>query len=139
MNRKFFVLKSLIAEFLAKNCARFRVFGKVSVGLNVKIHNGAFIYCDDHSEVILSDHVTLYKNVKVIAQSGQKIYIGKNTTIQELGHIEGNISIGENCVIAPRVYISTTSHTFNVRKGMSIKEQDLLKTPNTKKVISIWI
>jgi len=143
MNRKFFVLHSLIVDFLASNCSRYRVFGKVKVGLGVKIHRGAFVYCDDKSEVIIKDHVTLHKNVKVIAQSGQRIFIGTNTSVQEFGHIEGNVRIDDNCVIAPRVYISTTSHTFNVKKGMPIKDQDALILRKKNKEILIatncWI
>lgn len=143
MYRKIFVLRGLISELLARYFAQFRVFGKVRVGLSVKIHKGALVYCDNQSEVIISDHVILHKNVKVIAQSGQRIYIGAKTTVQEFGHIEGNVRIGENCVIAPRVYISTTSHTFNIRRGMLIKDQDALKTPKMDKLIFIgsncWI
>ena len=135
ISRKLFVFRGILINIAARYLKWHRIFGNVAVGRGVKIHRGAFVYCDNKSEIILGDNVILYSNTKIIAQGGEKISIGRNTSIQEHSHLEGNIEIDANCVIASRVYISTTTHTFNIKEGMLIKDQDSIKIPSAKKII----
>jgi acetyltransferase-like isoleucine patch superfamily enzyme len=50
--------------------------------------------------------------------------IGKGTTINMCSKIYGDITIGEDCLIAPNVFISSTEHIFDRYKGMKIRDQE---------------
>lgn len=52
------------------------------------------------------------------------IEIGSGTTIQKRTTINGNVSIGKGCVIAPNVFISSGTHIFKEYPGLSIREQE---------------
>jgi acetyltransferase-like isoleucine patch superfamily enzyme len=50
--------------------------------------------------------------------------IGKGTTINMCSKIYGDVFIGEDCLIAPNVFMSSTVHVFDLYKGMSIRDQE---------------
>jgi len=50
--------------------------------------------------------------------------IGKGTTINMGTKIYGDVVIGEDCLIAPNVFMSSTEHLFNHFKGLTIREQE---------------
>ena len=62
------------------------------------------------SNIIFKDYSRI-----CVADTNAKIYIGTNTSIGHHTFIfaKKNISIGENCMIAPFVYIVDNDHNFN--------------------------
>lgn len=52
------------------------------------------------------------------------IKIGNKTTIQKRSTINGNVKIGEECIIAPNVFISSGTHVYNLKPELSIREQE---------------
>jgi len=50
--------------------------------------------------------------------------IGKGTTINMCSKIYGDVTIGEDCLIAPNVFMSSTEHIFDHFKGMKIRDQE---------------
>lgn len=55
---------------------------------------------------------------------GKLIKIGNKTTIQKRSTINGNVQIGEECIIAPNVFISSGTHIYNLKPELSIREQE---------------
>lgn len=52
------------------------------------------------------------------------IKIGSKTTIQKRTTINGNVQIGEECIIAPNVFISSGTHIYSLKPELSIREQE---------------
>ena len=52
------------------------------------------------------------------------IKIGNKTTIQKRSTINGNVQIGEECIIAPNVFISSGTHIYDLKPELSIREQE---------------
>ena len=55
---------------------------------------------------------------------GQKIQIGSKTTFQKRCELHGSLQIGNDCVFAPDVFISSGGHTFEGDRELTIREQD---------------
>lgn len=108
----------------AYNLRIFKVFGNVTLGKKVFLESGTLIYADKNSKVILMDSVIIRKNTSLSASCGSEIVIGPNTTIQKNCSIDGSVSIGADCILAPNIYISSSQHVFEQYPGYSIHEQD---------------
>lgn len=52
------------------------------------------------------------------------ISIGKCTTIQRHCTINGTVSLGEQCLLAPNVFISSGTHIFQAWPELTIREQE---------------
>jgi acetyltransferase-like isoleucine patch superfamily enzyme len=52
--------------------------------------------------------------------------IGAGTTIQRRSTINGNVTIGIECLLAPNVFISSGTHPFRLVPQMPIREQERL-------------
>jgi acetyltransferase-like isoleucine patch superfamily enzyme len=50
--------------------------------------------------------------------------IGRGTTINMGTKIYGDVVIGEDCLIAPNVFMSSSEHLFDHFKGLKIREQE---------------
>jgi acetyltransferase-like isoleucine patch superfamily enzyme len=57
---------------------------------------------------------------------GQTIDIGDRVTIQLRCSIHGSVSIGEDVLMAPDVFISSGGHIFDKDNSLTIREQDKL-------------
>ena len=55
-----------------------------------------------------------------------KIVIKKNTSIQRNSTVNGTVSIGHDVIIAPNVFISSSTHIFEYKSNYSTKAQDKL-------------
>lgn len=89
--------------------------------------------------ISISDYVVLKEGAKICAcNNAAKIVIGKNTTIGYHTYLFASkgIEIGDNCLIAPFVYIVDSDHA--IEKGTLINKQ-----PNISDLIKIgddvWI
>lgn len=109
-------------------------------------HLGADVFIDKNVElqrfpknIAIDDHAVLKEGVRICACNDEaKISIGKNTTVGFHTFIfaSENIRIGDDCLIAPFVYIVDSDHT--AKKGELINQQ-----PNTTAAVTIgndvWI
>lgn len=73
-------------------------------------------------EITLSRGVWLNDGVEINSHS--KIFLGEGTTIQRNVTINGEVNIGSECLFAPNVFISSTSHVHDYLPGLSIREQE---------------
>ncbi|WP_302850183.1 acyltransferase [Pseudomonas brassicacearum] len=70
----------------------------------------------------LGDRVWLNDGVELSAMTD--ISVGEGTTIQRNVTINGDVSIGKECLLAPNIFISSTSHVHDRYAGVSIREQE---------------
>ncbi|WP_434650363.1 acyltransferase [Pseudomonas sp. D1-2] len=73
-------------------------------------------------EVKLDDGVWLNSGVELSALT--RIRIGEGTTIQRNVTINGDVSIGRECLLAPNIFMSSASHVHDRYPGISIREQE---------------
>jgi acetyltransferase-like isoleucine patch superfamily enzyme len=107
--------KSLISPF-----ARVSKGGAIFIGCRVTVKKGLL---DAVTGVIdLRDGVWLNDGVELSAYG--RITVGEGTTIQRNGTINGDVSIGKECLLAPNVFISSASHVHDRYPGLSIREQE---------------
>ncbi|WP_434701030.1 acyltransferase [Pseudomonas sp. D1-36] len=73
-------------------------------------------------EIKLDDGVWLNSGVELSAL--MRICIGEGTTIQRNVTINGDVSIGKECLLAPNIFMSSASHVHDRYAGVSIREQE---------------
>ncbi|MGE8297695.1 MAG: acyltransferase [Pseudomonas sp.] len=69
-------------------------------------------------------HSGCWLNDGVEMSAIKEIVIGRGTTLQRNVTINGQVCLGVNCLLAPNVFISSTSHVHDHIPGMSIREQE---------------
>ncbi|MET3053298.1 DapH/DapD/GlmU-related protein [Pseudomonas alkylphenolica] len=75
-----------------------------------------------HGEILLSDGVWLNDGVEI--NSTHRVVIGSGTTLQRNVTINGEVRIGAECLFAPNVFVSSTSHVHDYYPGLGIREQE---------------
>jgi acetyltransferase-like isoleucine patch superfamily enzyme len=88
-------------------------------GLRIKARGGI-----DLSTGTLKFSNNVWVNHDVEFAPSSLIEIGSGTTIQKRTTINGNVSIGRGCIIAPNVFISSGTHIFKEYPELSIREQE---------------
>lgn len=88
----------------------------VKVGARVRMQ------VTDDGEIILGEGVWLSHDVEM--ETSSRITIGAGTTVQRRASINGSVSIGDGCIIAPNVFVSSGTHPFRVYPDKPIREQE---------------
>ncbi len=96
----------------------FKLHPRVKVGARVRM------LVAGKGEVNLKDDVWLANDVEM--ETSSNISIGAGTTVQRRATINGTVSIGEGCIIAPNVFISSGTHPFREFPDKPIREQERL-------------
>jgi acetyltransferase-like isoleucine patch superfamily enzyme len=73
--------------------------------------------------------------------ANQEIVIGKNTTLQRRCELHGSVRVGNDCLFAPAVFVSSGGHTFDKSLTLTIREQDQLYSENKPVIVGdcCWI
>jgi acetyltransferase-like isoleucine patch superfamily enzyme len=95
---------------------RLHLGGKVSIGASSLFRLGPT------AQITLGQGVWIGSDVEI--DSSGLIAVGAGTTVQRRSTINGNVSIGIECIVAPNVFISSGSHPFRVAPELSIREQE---------------
>lgn len=74
------------------------------------------------AKVMLSDGVWLSTDIEI--ETNGEVFIGAGTTIQRRSTVNGNVTIGRDCILAPNVFISSGTHPFRADPSISIREQE---------------
>lgn len=74
------------------------------------------------AEIRLGRGVWLSSEVEM--ETDGSIVIGPGTTIQRRSTINGNVTLGAECIVAPNVFISSGTHPFRLAPELSIREQE---------------
>lgn len=121
---RFRVLGFFFSAFLRKSL--FSPFARISKGGNILIGRRATVknvlLNAGAGTIELDDCVWLNNGVELSAS--KKISIGEGTTIQRNVTINGDVSIGKECLLAPNIFISSASHVHDRYPGISIREQE---------------
>ena len=122
MQLNFRMLKNSFFNFLGKVSGRIKINSRCYISSSATISRNTSVRASSESIVILNKGVTVGKFSTIFAGSGLDIIIGSNTTFHSFALVSGDICIGENCLIAPRVSIMSTTH--QIASCSSIRSQD---------------
>jgi len=125
MKKLFFILKQ---RFLSKTkispFCYIKGYHSIQIGSKSKIMHYSFLDAAKDGKIILSDHVSISHFCQLQARGGS-IRIGKKSELNVYALIltgGGDIEIGQNVLIGPRVNIIGYQHSFNNIKT-PIREQ----------------
>jgi len=74
----------------------------------------------------IGDECWLLNDCWIEVGPGMKISIGNRTTLQCRVSLHGEVELGNDCLLAPDVYISSGGHIFDKSRDLTIREQDVL-------------
>jgi acetyltransferase-like isoleucine patch superfamily enzyme len=74
----------------------------------------------------IGDGVTISRSVHLIPAAGSRLDIGTATTIQDGCRLYGDIRVGQRCIFAPNIFVSSGTHVFDALPHRTIHEQETL-------------
>ena len=119
--------------FIGRN---FRTRYKLGIefGRGVKIGDNCFIDAVAFKKIAIGDGSSLGNNVEIICTAvlnhkGQGLTIGNYVGLNNncVLHCQGGLSIGDNSILGPNVFISSENHGFDGVK--LIREQNVIRKP----------
>ena len=103
--------------------AELRIDGSFVYGDGCSVGAGANIIVRGQATLVLGEDCYLGRHVE-LGPDGT-IRIGSNTSVQDRSIFLGDVAIGDHCLIAPNVYISSGRHSFDSQPSALIRDQDL--------------
>ncbi len=100
--------------------------GELKSGAGVSLGQGTRIDLPEGSALSLGDRVSVSRHVHIAPESGRRIGIGALTTVQDGCRIYGDVTVGQRCIFAPNVFVSSGTHTFDALPHLPIQEQERL-------------
>jgi acetyltransferase-like isoleucine patch superfamily enzyme len=88
------------------------------VGAAVRLDAGNTGFIEVGEKVWLARHTEL--------QSSTRVRIGAGTTVQRNCSINGSVTLGRDCIVAPNVFISSGTHPFRAEPHLAMREQEQL-------------
>ena len=130
-----------IFNILIKTLIKIKAKGKITFGKNVKVYSIHF-YLKNNSILEIKKNARLFVGNHIELNSGSKMTIGQNTTLNKNNQLYGDLKIGDHCVLASEIYISSYNHNFKDLPHLPIKVADKELRVKSKPVIlegDIWI
>lgn len=98
--------------------------GRMAYGRNVTLGEGTRIELSEGGSLDIANDVAISRGVHINVGPGRRTCIGAHTTIQDNCRIYGDVSIGRYCILAPNVFVSSGTHTFDAIPHRTIQEQE---------------
>jgi len=121
--------------------AEFPTKGKFVRGKDVVVGALSRIYIGPNGTIRLGTGVMLGRCVHLQTDNGN-IEINNRTSVQDNCRLYGDVSLGEGCILAPNVYVSSGNHIFDHRPHLPISLQETIG-PNQNQPVKIgddcWI
>lgn len=111
--------------------------GQFRFGESVSIGEGSRIDVAPDSLIEVCDAVSTSRSVHLASTPGAIIKIGARTTLQDGCRVYGEVVIGQRCILAPNVFISSGTHTFDAFPHLSIQIQERL-APSAPRSVRIF-
>lgn len=106
---------SLSALFLGAT-SRISIAPRVTIGSRCRLKIGTA------GRITIKEGVWISSDVEIETEG--TVSIGTGTTIQRRSTINGTVSLGNECILAPNVFISSGTHPFRADPLLSIREQE---------------
>lgn len=97
----------------------------IKIGTNCQILNDVeFLTAKKDCDIILHNNVKIGKRTQLVAQQGDSLTIGENSSFHSDCSIVGSIHVGRHCLFARHIFMSSYDHTFKTHPHLLIKDQD---------------
>ncbi|WP_323772749.1 acyltransferase [Alcanivorax sp.] len=96
----------------------------LKLGHGVKIGRDTIITLATEGCLFIGPKVWISHGVEI--ETSAMISVGAGTSIQRRATINGSVKIGEGCILAPNVFISSGTHPFREIPELTIREQERL-------------
>ena len=95
---------------------------------------------DLKGKIVLGDDVYLGYNSEIYVWQGS-VFVGNNTSFNDNCKIYGDVVIGNNCLFASNIFLSSGTHNFRFLPSLPIKRQDNLQSDISPIVVEddCWI
>ncbi|WP_309045380.1 acyltransferase [Marinobacter sediminicola] len=97
-------------------------FKQFQFSRSVKIGGRVRMFVSGQGRIVLGERVWLSHDIEM--ETSKLVSIGPGSTVQRRTTINGSVTIGEGCIIAPNVFISSGTHPFRVYPDKPIREQE---------------
>lgn len=98
--------------------------GELRAGAGVGVGEGTRIELPAGSTLTLGERISISRSVHIVPEPGRSVGVGALTTIQDGCRIYGDVTVGQRCIFAPNVFVSSGTHTFDALPHMPIQEQE---------------
>ena len=115
----YFAIKKVRIHPTVKVFAR---LNQISFAHGSKFNHNVRIQLGENANFNVAESCWVEYGVEI--QSDTLIEIGQGTTIQRNCSLNGSIKIGELCIFAPNVFLSSGSHIFKAWPEMAIRHQE---------------
>lgn len=120
-------LRAIKIFLLALYCkAYFYPFSTVSVSGKILIGSRATVKKTvlNAGSGVIDIGASVWVNSGVEISAFNKVSLGVGSTVQRNVTINGDVSIGRECLFAPNVFVSSSTHIFDLYPGVNIREQE---------------
>ncbi|WP_156107823.1 acyltransferase [Alcanivorax nanhaiticus] len=94
----------------------------MELGRGTKIGRDTIITLAPEARLFVGPAVWISHGVEI--ETAAMISVGAGTSIQRRATINGSVKIGEGCILAPNVFISSGTHPFREIPELTIREQE---------------
>jgi acetyltransferase-like isoleucine patch superfamily enzyme len=98
--------------------------GLFRYGKAVSIGEGSRVEVARNSVVEIADAACVSRSVHLASVEGFRMQIGPRSTLQDGCRIYGEVAIGQRCILAPNVFISSGTHVFEAVPHLPIQVQE---------------
>lgn len=120
-------IKNLVRNSFGLLSGRIKLNHRCYISGSSVIARNSSVRVSSDSFVILRHGVVIGPSSIVSAESGFNIVIGSNTTFHSFALVSGDITVGDNCLIAPRVSLMSTTHQFSSRSVIRKQDAEYIK------------
>jgi acetyltransferase-like isoleucine patch superfamily enzyme len=99
-------------------------YAAVSYGAGTVVGARVCIDVRGAGRVTLGQRVWLAHDTEI--ETNGHLFVGDGTTVQRRGSLNGDVTIGRGCILAPDVFISSGTHPFRSPPWLPIREQERL-------------
>jgi acetyltransferase-like isoleucine patch superfamily enzyme len=111
-------------QIVASPTASLRIRGKVTGGGILSVRSRARVWIERGGVLSIDGQCVLFSGSLIHVRAGETVSLGSNVSIQEGGMILGDIAIGRDSLLAPRVFLSSGTHLFDRDTSLTIREQE---------------
>jgi acetyltransferase-like isoleucine patch superfamily enzyme len=98
--------------------------GVFRYGKAVSIGEGSRIDVAPNSVIEIADSVCVSRSVHLTSVKGLRTQIGARSTVQDGCRIYGEVTIGQRCILAPNIFVSSGTHVFEASPHLPIQVQE---------------
>lgn len=112
-----------------------QVDGVWRYGQQVTLGEGTRIDVAGGGSISLGAGISISRRSHISAGANQTLVIGNGTTVQDNCRIYGDVNIGQRCILAPNIFITSGTHVFDMEPHLPIQEQERLAPRPDRSVV----